>query len=73
MKGNMVNGEDLLVTSIFIVVKPHSEFQRDGYTLIKHLEINFVQAALGADIVVPLLGVNHNLHIPELNLVPSLL
>jgi molecular chaperone DnaJ len=54
---------DLYIT---IVVKPHSEFQRDGYTLIKHLEINFVQAALGTDIVVPLLGgVNHNLHIPE--------
>ncbi|NLO21398.1 MAG: molecular chaperone DnaJ [Syntrophomonadaceae bacterium] len=54
---------DLYIT---IVVKPHGEFQRDGYTLIKHLEINFVQAALGADIVVPLLGeANHNLHIPE--------
>lgn len=63
---------DLYIT---IVVKPHSEFQRDGYTLIKHLEINFVQAALGADIVVPLLGglITTCTFRRELNLVPSLL
>lgn len=54
---------DLYIT---IVVKPHAEFKREGYTLIKNLEINFVQAALGADVVIPLLGgASHSMHIPE--------
>lgn len=54
---------DLYIT---IVVKPHADFKREGYTLIKNLQINFVQAALGTDITISLLGgTNHNLHIPE--------
>lgn len=51
---------------ILIVVKPHNRFRRDGYNLITTLEINFVQAALGADITIDLPGgAVHNLHIPE--------
>jgi molecular chaperone DnaJ len=54
---------DLYIT---IVVKPHSDFKREGYTLINNLKINFVQAALGAEIEIPLLGGStHNLNIPE--------
>jgi len=51
---------------IVIVVKPHARFKRDGYTLICNLDINIVQAALGAEIEMPLLGGDsHNLTIPE--------
>jgi len=51
---------------INIMVKPHAKFKREGYTLINNLKINFVQAAVGADIEIPLLGgASHNLHIPE--------
>lgn len=54
---------DLYIT---IVVRPHAKFKRDGYTLICYLEINFVQAALGAEIDIPLLGgAEHKLTIPE--------
>ncbi|MEA1960341.1 MAG: molecular chaperone DnaJ [Bacillota bacterium] len=54
---------DLYIT---IVVRPHAKFQREGYTLYCNLEINFVQAALGAEIVIPLLGgVEHKLVVPE--------
>lgn len=51
---------------ILVVVKPHPEFKRDGYTLITALEINFVQAALGDQIEIPLLGgATHILNVPE--------
>ncbi|MDD4803464.1 MAG: molecular chaperone DnaJ [Syntrophomonas sp.] len=51
---------------IVIVVRPHPKFQREGYTLICNQEINFVQAALGAEIEIPLLGGSHHkLIIPE--------
>lgn len=51
---------------ILIAVKPHPRFRREGYNLITTLEINFVQAALGADITIDLPGgAIHNLHIPE--------
>jgi len=54
---------DLYIT---IIVRPHPTFKRDGYTLITNLEINFVQAALGAEIEIPLLGgATHILNIPE--------
>lgn len=53
---------DLYIT---IVVKPHEKFSREGYTLICNIEIDFVQAALGAEIDVPLLGgASHKLNIP---------
>lgn len=51
---------------ILIAVKPHPRFKREGYNLITTLEINFVQAALGADVTIDLPGgAVHNLHIPE--------
>lgn len=54
---------DLYLT---IVVKPHATFQREGNNLISKLEIDFVQAALGAEIEIPLLGgAVHNLVVPE--------
>lgn len=54
---------DLYIT---IVVKPHERFSREGYTLICNIEIDFVQAALGAEIDVPLLGgASHKLNIPS--------
>ncbi len=53
---------DLYIT---IVVKPHERFSREGYTLICNIEIDFVQAALGTEIDVPLLGgASHKLNIP---------
>lgn len=54
---------DLYIT---IVVRPHPQFKRDGSTLITSLEIDFVQAALGAEVELPLLGgAVHNLVVPE--------
>lgn len=54
---------DLYIT---IVVKPHNRFKREGYTLICEQEIDFIQAALGAEIDLSLLGgATHKLHIPE--------
>lgn len=54
---------DLFIT---ILVKPHPVFKREGYTLVSTLEIDFVQAALGADKELSLLGgAKHTLHIPE--------
>ena len=51
---------------IVIVVRPHSKFKRDGYTLICNLDIDMVQAALGAEIDIQLLGGDHHkLVIPE--------
>lgn len=51
---------------IFIAVKPHPRFRREGYDLITTQEVSFVQAALGADIAVELPGgLVHNLHLPE--------
>lgn len=51
---------------IVIVVKPHARFKREGYTLLCSQEINIVQAALGAEVEIPLLGGDsHKLVIPE--------
>lgn len=51
---------------IVVVVKPHARFKRDGYTLWCELDLNIVQAALGAEIEIPLLGGDsHKLNIPE--------
>lgn len=53
---------DLYIT---IVVRPHERFSRDGYTLICNLDIDFTQAALGAEIELPLLGgATHQMVIP---------
>ncbi|MGI5911412.1 MAG: molecular chaperone DnaJ [Syntrophomonadaceae bacterium] len=54
---------DLYIT---IVVRPHPRLQRDGYNLITTETIDFVQAALGAELEIPLLGgASHTLTIPE--------
>ncbi|HWQ75665.1 MAG TPA: molecular chaperone DnaJ [Syntrophomonas sp.] len=53
---------DLYIT---IVVRPHERFTRDGNTLITETEIDFVQASLGTEVEIPLLGgMNHKLDIP---------
>jgi len=54
---------DLYIT---LLVKPHPKFKRDGYNLITEVEIDFVQAALGSVIEIPLLGrTTYSLNIPE--------
>ncbi len=54
---------DLYIT---IIVKPHEKFRREGYTLITTLDIDFVQAALGTDVEMKLLGgMQHTVHVPE--------
>ncbi|MDO4539646.1 MAG: molecular chaperone DnaJ [Syntrophomonadaceae bacterium] len=54
---------DLYIT---IVVRPHPHFKREGYNLIGHLQVDFVQAALGTEIEIPLPGgTEHRLVIPE--------
>lgn len=54
---------DLYVT---VVVRAHPAFKRDGYNLITTIEIDFVQAALGAEVEIPLLGGGfYTLRIPE--------
>jgi chaperone protein DnaJ len=51
---------------IVLVVRPHTRFRRDGYTLICDLDLNIVQASLGAEVDLPLLGGDiHKLTIPE--------
>jgi len=54
---------DLYIT---IIVRPHPTFKRDGYDLITTIEIDFVQAALGSEVEIPLLGGDsHTLKIAE--------
>lgn len=48
---------------VFVTVKPHELFERDGGHLILRLPISYTQAALGADIEVPTLEGPHNLRI----------
>ena len=48
-----------------IVVREHALFQRDGRDLICRVPITFSQAALGADLEIPILtGGKHELHVP---------
>ncbi|HNX29210.1 MAG TPA: molecular chaperone DnaJ [Syntrophomonadaceae bacterium] len=54
---------DLFIT---VFVKPHARFKREDYNLITQLEINFVQAALGTEMEIPLLGgASHTLKVGE--------
>ena len=54
---------DLFIT---IVVRPHAKFKREDHNLVTRLSINFVQAALGTELEIPLLGgASHNVKIPE--------
>lgn len=50
---------------LFVTVKPHSLFHRDGNDLLLQLPISYSQAALGAEIEVPTLDGPHALRIPE--------
>lgn len=43
---------DLLVT---VTIKPHKEFERDGYSVLSTVPISIVQASLGAEVMVPTL------------------
>ncbi|HNY00811.1 MAG TPA: molecular chaperone DnaJ [Oscillospiraceae bacterium] len=53
---------DLLV---FIIVRPHARFERDGANVVMEQEISYAQAVLGADIEVPTLDGSVKLNIPE--------
>jgi molecular chaperone DnaJ len=50
---------------VFINVKPHEFFKRNNYDVVCQVPISFVQAALGANINVPTLTGEKNLHIPK--------
>lgn len=49
---------------VFITVKEHALFQRDGQHLICTLPVSYSQAALGAKIEVPTLDGRHELNVP---------
>ncbi len=46
-------------------VKPHKFFERDGDDLIYNLEVNFAQAALGDEAIIPTLEEDHSLRVPS--------
>lgn len=51
---------------VYISVKPHKFFQRDGYDVYVDVPITFVEAALGGEIDVPMLdGTSAKYKIPE--------
>ncbi|MCX7970735.1 MAG: molecular chaperone DnaJ [Negativicutes bacterium] len=50
---------------IFLFVKEHRLFKRDGYNLLMEVPISFVQAALGAEIEIATLDGRETLLIPE--------
>jgi len=49
---------------VVLHVKPHEIFQRDGDDILCEVPVNFVQAALGADIEVPTLDGNASIKVP---------
>ncbi|MER2599482.1 MAG: molecular chaperone DnaJ [Caldilineales bacterium] len=49
---------------VALTVKPHAVFQRRDNDIVMELPVNFVQAALGAEITVPTLDGNETLVIP---------
>jgi len=49
---------------IVVEAQPHEFFTRDGLDIHYELPVNFSQAALGADIEVPVLGGTARVHIP---------
>jgi len=50
---------------VFIRVKPHKLFKRDGNNVVCEWPISFVQAALGDEVVIPTLDGKARLKIPE--------
>ncbi len=63
--GPGINGGPAGDLIIFITVRPHKLFKRNGTTLLLDMPISFTQAALGADIDVPTLNGTVKYHIPE--------
>jgi molecular chaperone DnaJ len=50
---------------VVLQVKPHATFERDGQDLHCSVPISFAQAALGTEIMIPLLSGEHKLKVPE--------
>lgn len=50
---------------VFLTVRPHEIFQRQGYDILCEVPITFTQAALGGEIEVPTLEGKASLKIPE--------
>ncbi|MEA1968905.1 MAG: molecular chaperone DnaJ [Thermodesulfobacteriota bacterium] len=50
---------------VFVRVKPHKKFKRDGTDILCLMEISFIQAALGDEIEVPTLNGDKTLKIPK--------
>ncbi len=63
--GPGVNGGPAGDLVVFIAVRPHKLFKRNGTTLLLDMPISVTQAALGADIDVPTLDGTVKYHIPE--------
>jgi molecular chaperone DnaJ len=49
---------------IAVEVQPHEFFSRSGLDIHYELPVNFAQAALGADVEVPVLGGTSRIHVP---------
>ncbi len=65
-KGNAgSNGGPAGDLHVIVSVRPHALFERSGYDVFCEVPITFVQAALGAEIVVPTLDGKVNLKIRE--------
>ncbi len=60
-----VNGGASGDLHVHVNVRPHPIFERSGYDVYCDVPITFVQAALGADIVVPTLDGNVKFHVNE--------
>lgn len=61
-----VNGGPAGDLFVYISVKPHKIFQRDGYDVYVDVPITFVEAALGGEIDIPMLdGTSAKYKIPE--------
>jgi molecular chaperone DnaJ len=50
---------------VFLSVKPHAFFEREGKDLFCSIPISFTQAALGAEVTIPTLDGDHKLKVPE--------
>ena len=60
-----VNGGTSGDLHVHVNVRPHPIFERSGYDVYCDVPITFVQAALGADIIVPTLDGNVKFHVNE--------
>ena len=50
---------------VYLYVKPHKFFERDGTTVLCEVPVNIVQATLGAEIKVPTLDGQVTVKVPE--------